>query len=223
MDIRRISGIRTDPRGFWRGRFDALTVRMWSRVSPAFDAAGEPPPAGWDQDLEQGALRLSGYTFLRDDGPTYTKPCEDNIRDGGCPRAGVFLPVCASKEQARVAARRDLDNKDSRARILGERRWVWSVSIDARHVYNLGPRINANQAEYLRSELFHRDGKAQPIWSLAKQPGCDGLYLPTDPPTLFVFERSYLNYVQYGSRDPIPVVASKRSLRNVLDFVRSFR
>jgi hypothetical protein len=223
MDIRRISGMRTDPRGFWRGRFDALTVRMWSRVSPASTAAGEAPPVGWDEELVQGALTLSGYTFLRDGGPTRTKPCADNIRDGGCPRAGVFLPLCASIEQARVAARQDLDKKDSRARILGERRWIWPVSIDAYHVYNLGPRINAKQAEYLRSELFHRDGNGQPIWSVAKQPGCDGLYLPTDPPTLFVFERVYPDYVEYGARDPRPVVASKRSLRNVLDFVRDLR
>ena len=200
-------------------------VRILDVMSPtASPPEHAQPPAGWERELDQKDLRFGGYTFLREDGPARTLPCIDNVELGGCPHVGVFLPVCNSAQDARISAMRELALKGHRARMLGEQLWISSISVVATRIYDLSAAVTTAQAEYLRGELFHTNGKEdQPVWQLARQPGCTGLYLPTDPPTLFVYERFYAGTASLGPRHPMPVEAPPVRPQNVLDFVRSIR
>jgi hypothetical protein len=136
----------------------------------------------------------------------------------------MFVPVCNSPESAKTAATKELTRRGWRARSLGERRWISPISVDAQQIYDLRAAVNTAQAEYLWDELFHTDGKRdQVVWTLAKTPGCKGLYLPTDPPALFVYERAYDDSVVLGPRNHVPVYTPGLSPQNVLDFVRHIR
>lgn len=225
MDIKRtlaqLSGVGGRA---WRLRLDELAARIWDLVPPAEPSPeSERPPPDWDGRLMQENLQLSGYTFLGEDGPLRTLPCKDNVDLGVCRHIGMFVPVCDSLEAARIAATRELARRGRRARILGERRWISPVSIDAQQIYDLRATVGTAQAEYLWDELFHTDGsRDQPVWTLAKQPGCKGLYLPTDPSTLFVYERAY-DSVTIGPRNQVPIYAPSISPQNALDFVRHRR
>lgn len=226
MDIRRTQERQTDfGSRIWRVPFNALMARVLNVMSPTLvPPEHQQPPTGWDRECRQSDLTLDGHTFLRSDGPTRTLPCPENVELGGCPHVGVFVPICNDVQDARISAMRELALKGHRARMLGEQLWISSISVDATHIYDLSTTVTAPQAEYLRSELFHTNGKEdQPVWRLARQPGCNGVYLPTEPPTLFVYERFYAESISLGTREPIPVDAPQISPYNVLDFVRSMR
>jgi hypothetical protein len=74
-------------------------------------------------------------------------------------------------------------------------------------VYDLRSILNVRQANLVHKELFMGDGRDGVVWPLAKTDGCNGLFLPSDPPTMFVFNSVYDEMVDIGPADPEPVEA----------------
>jgi hypothetical protein len=208
----------------WRRHLDRATVLIRDRMfAPEPPPAVEEPPLGWDQRLVLAPLTLTGYTFLDEEGGERTKPCEDNIEQGECPHVGVFLPICSTDTQATTSAKKILSRKGAAGWMLGEQRLVWQIKVDAPRIYDLRGHLSAPQAEYIRSQLFHADGKKEPVWRLVKTRNCQGIYLPTDPPTLFVYEKFYDKTVKLQPTGAPPVTSPSLRPYNVLDFVRGWR
>ncbi len=179
--------------------------RRPSAVSGPPADAFERPPAGWEVGLRPGAVQIEGFTVLRDGAEALkSKPCARSILVGDCDHVGSFYPLCAGEWEAREAAQRELARPDDRPAILRERRWIHPIRLSSRAVYDLRPVLTPQQANFVREELFLGFGEEEEAWRLAKARACDGIYLPSDPPTVFVFQQQIPNVLSVGEPHPRP-------------------
>jgi hypothetical protein len=172
------------------------------------------PEPGWEVGLETTNVHLSGYTFLPDEAtPMTSKPCPRREAEGACLHVGVFLPFCVSEQSARDAAKDDLAEREPAATEIGERRWIHPVSIAGENIYDLRQILDRREANWVHRELFYGKGKEEPVWRLLKYKDCNGVFLPTRPRTMFMFERVRHELVLLGEQAPPPVKTRPNNFR----------
>jgi hypothetical protein len=208
-----------------RSRLAALTQRMAvGLASTSSDQTCEPPAAGWERWLDAMPLEFTGYTFRPGSEHLRTLACDENNELGWCPNAAVFVPLCLGLDEAEEVASQELARKGPRSSILGEQRLVVPVRVEARDVYDLRGIVTPEQARWVYDELYRGDGTAnEAAWNLARsEPRCEGILLPMEPLTLFVFVDSFEDVIDEAG-GPTSVIGSSTRLQNVLDFVRQLR
>jgi hypothetical protein len=176
--------------------------------------------------VEAEPLYVEGYTLRA--GPDHPRSlaCEDNTKNGWCRYEAVFARICLSRREAEQAAEAELLRKGTRGWLLSERRLVVPIRVDAGSVYDLRGVLSAAESRWVYDELYAGDGdeKGRVAWDLARrEPRCEGILLPTEPLTLFLFVDAFQGVVEEGGDESMSVSAPRPSLRNVLDFVAVVR
>jgi hypothetical protein len=186
----------------------------------------EPPPPDWEQWIEAEPLHITGYTLRPDKDHPRSLACEERGDSGWCRYEALFARICPNLVAAEAVADAELYGKRTRGWILGERRLVVPIRVDAGSVYDLRGALTAAQARWVYDELYAGDGETdgRAAWDLARrEPRCEGILLPTEPLTLFLFVDSFSDVVEERDDEAVSVGASRPGLRNVLDFVASMR
>ena len=200
----------------------AAAARRDGHPGPPRAAAGRwpsstQPPRDWIHRAQLSEMHVDGYGVLRDDGSLRTRPCYPaNLVFDNCTDVGLVLTIAPSRNMARSAARRELSREKARHRIAGDRRWLCPVRAEMRG-FDLRECLAPAEAEFVRREIVNGRGD-ELAWTLAKTPGCEGLFIPTNPPTLFVFERCVAETVQFGRRHRPAVLCPSDRPQNILDF-----
>jgi hypothetical protein len=209
--------VRLGRRWLW-----ALAQRTSARTPAGSEPPSDLPPPSWEQRVKPEPLHMEGYTLRA--GPDHPRSlaCEENTKNGWCPYAAVFARICPSRDEAEQAALAELRGKGPRGWILSERRLVVPIRVEADSVYDLRGVLTAEQARWVYDELYKGDGDRQGrvAWDLARsEPRCEGILLPTEPLTLFLFVDAFQDVVEERGAEEVSVKASPLSLQNVLDFV----
>lgn len=202
------------------GRNDVDSRRLPANVS--YWPSAKEPSADWIAQPQLSNIRLDGYGVLRDAGALRSRPCHvANIELGNCSHVGAVITVAPTRALARAAAKQELRREKTRCSLRGNRRWLCSIR-GVIEGYDLRGCLDLAEAEYVRREIINGDGETELAWALAKTPRCQGLLIPTEPPTLFVFEQHFGNGVRLGKPVRPAVLCPSERPDNALDFVAYF-